>query len=55
MARILLVEDAADLRNALVLALRSAGHVVAAADDGDAWDCHATWIQRVQVRAGGGS
>ena len=35
MARILLVEDAVDLRNALVHALRSEGHVVAAAEDGE--------------------
>ena len=35
MARILLVEDAVDLRNALMHALRSEGHVVAAANDGE--------------------
>jgi DNA-binding response OmpR family regulator len=35
MARILLVDDAVDLRNALVYALQSEGHVVAAADDGE--------------------
>src|SRR5262245_56406365 len=35
MARILLVEDAVDLRNALATALQSEGHVVAAADDGE--------------------
>jgi DNA-binding response OmpR family regulator len=34
MARILVVEDAADLRNVLVHALKMAGHVVEAADDG---------------------
>ena len=35
MARILLVDDAVDLRDALVYALQSEGHVVAAADDGE--------------------
>jgi CheY-like chemotaxis protein len=35
MARILLVDDAVDLRNALAHALQSEGHVVAAADDGE--------------------
>jgi CheY-like chemotaxis protein len=35
MARILLIDDAADLRNALMHALRSDGHVVAAAGDGE--------------------
>ena len=35
MARILLVEDAADLRNALACALKMEGHVVEAADDGE--------------------
>jgi DNA-binding response OmpR family regulator len=35
MARILLVEDAVDLRSALMHALQSEGHVVAAADDGE--------------------
>src|SRR5688572_13585567 len=35
MARILVVEDAADLRNALACALKMEGHVVEAADDGE--------------------
>ena len=35
MARILLVEDAADLRDALVHALRMEGHIVEAANDGE--------------------
>ena len=35
MARILLVDDAVDLRSALAHALESEGHVVAAAEDGE--------------------
>ena len=35
MARILVVEDTADLRNALVHALRMDGHIVEAAEDGE--------------------
>src|SRR5262245_19943264 len=34
-ARILLVDDAVDLRNALMYALQSEGHTVATADDGE--------------------
>ena len=53
MAHILLVEDGAGLRNALVLALRSERHVVAEADDGERGIAMQPGFNRVQVRAGG--